>query len=163
MHLLKLAVGIDTVAHLREAQGRRRGAAPTVSHVTRHTPKRATELLDGGSLYWVIRGVIRVRQRLVGIEPASTSALAGDGGGGEGPAPTSARTCRLLLDPVLTPTVPRGHRAFQGWRYLRSEDAPADAPADVSAAAGEGADGGTETTGGLPAAMVAELARLGLL
>ncbi len=153
-HLLKLAVGIDNVAHLREVQARRRGAAATVSHVTRHAPRRAAALLDGGSLYWVIRGVIRVRQRLVGIEPGSTAAE-----GGEGPAPASARSCRLVLDPALIPTVPRGHRAFQGWRYLRGEDAPPDS----SSAAPEGADAEMEAAGELPAAMVAELAKLGLL
>lgn len=149
LHLLKLAVGIDSVAHLREVQAQRRGTAATVGHVTRHAPKRAEALLDGGSLYWVIRGAIRVRQRLVGIEVDAASGRNGDDTG----APR--RACRLVLDPALVLTVPRAHRAFQGWRYLRAEDAPRDAR--------EGEDLETDTAAELPAAMVAELARLGLL
>lgn len=149
LHLLKLAVGIDSVTHLRDVQAHRRGTAATVGHVTRHAPKRAAALLDGGSMYWVIRGVIRVRQRLVGIEPD-----AGPGGSDDDRAP-ARRGCRLILDPALVLTLPRAQRAFQGWRYLRADDAPADVDA--------GEEREAEAGGELPAAMVAELAKLGLL
>jgi hypothetical protein len=150
LHLIKLAVGIDGVAHLREVQARRRATGETLWHPTRHAPKRAEALLDGGSLYWVIRGVIRVRQRLIGLEPATPPLASGDG-----KARVPVRRCLLLLDPVLVTTVPRTQRPFQGWRYLRSEDAPADAAA--------GTAGDEEAKADLPAAMVAELAKLGLL
>jgi hypothetical protein len=142
LHLMKLAVGIDSVAHLRAVQAGRRGEAATFSHLTRHAPKRAEELLAGGSLYWVIRGAIRVRQRLVAVEPGVAAAAAG-----------AAGRCLLVLDPALVETAPRPQRPFQGWRYLKGEDAPADAG---------GVDGG-HLAEELPAEMAAELARLGLL
>lgn len=138
IHLIKLAVGIDSVAHLRQVQAARCGASGSLRHHTRNAPRRAAELTEGGSMYWVIRGVVRLRQRLIGIE------IADKPGAG----------CSLLLDPHLVLTVPRAHRPFQGWRYLRAEDAPADAPETLS---------GEEAQEPLPAAMVAELAKLGLL
>jgi len=137
LHLIKLAVGADGVADIRAYQDRRRAGATTVTHPTRHAPKRADELLAGGSLYWVVRGVIRARQRLVGIEP---------GGAGDQVKPSL-----LVLDPALIETVPRPQRPFQGWRYLKGQDAPADA------------DGNAQAEDELPAEMAAELARLGLL
>ncbi|MCU0894250.1 MAG: DUF1489 domain-containing protein [Rhodospirillales bacterium] len=142
LHLMKLAVGIDSVAHLRAVQEGRRGEQATLSHPTRHAPKRAEELLAGGSLYWVIRGVIRVRQRLVAIEPGVAAVAAG-----------AARPCLLVLDPALVETVPRPQRPFQGWRYLKGEDAPADA----------GAVGAGQPAEELPAELAVELAKLGLL
>lgn len=141
LHLIKLAVGADSVADIRGYQDRRRAEATTVTHPTRHAPKRAEELLAGGSLYWVVRGVIRARQRLVGIEPGG--AAAGD----------PAKPCLLVLDPALIETVPRPQRPFQGWRYLKAEDARADASAGGAAQADDE----------LPAEMAAELAKLGLL
>ena len=140
LHLMKLAVGIDSVAHLRAVQEGRRRGEETLSHPTRHAPKRAEELLAGGSLYWVVRGVIRVRQRLVAVEPG----VAAPSGGVAGP-------CLLVLDPALVETAPRPQRPFQGWRYLKGEDAPADA------------DAARPPDEALPEEMAAELARLGLL
>lgn len=137
LHLIKLAVGADSVEDIRVFQDERRGGASTVTHPTRHAPKRADELLAGGSLYWVVRGVVRARQRLIGIEPGTPAG-----------AP-----CLLALDPELVETVPRPQRPFQGWRYLRADDAPADA--GVAGGSGSGED--------LPEEMAAELARLGLL
>lgn len=143
LHLVKLAVGIDDVDHLARVQQRRRteairaGRGDRLWHLTRNAPRRADELLDGGSIYWVIRGQIRCRQRLVGIEPAVDS----DG-----------RPCnRLLLDPELVRTLPRAHRPFQGWRYLAPEDAPPDLDALPS---------GAEE---MPPEMAAELHALGLI
>jgi hypothetical protein len=143
VHLVKLCVGIDDVEHLarvqakRQADARRKGIAPELKHITRHTPKRADEILDGGSIYWVIKGFIRARQRIVDIRP-------GERADGE-PA------CALVLDPALTTTELRSFRPFQGWRYLAPDRAPPDAPR--TGPAGEGA----------PEAMVAELKGLGLL
>ena len=75
-------------------------------------PKRRDELLDGGSLYWVIKGLVRCRQNLVGIE-----VFRGEDG---------IQRCDLLLDPELVTVVPQPRRPFQGWRYLTPADAPAD-------------------------------------
>ena len=74
-------------------------------------PKRADELLDGGSLYWVIRGEVLCRQRLLGVEPFVDREGIG--------------RCRLQLEPKLTLVQPRPWRAFQGWRYLAAEGCPA--------------------------------------
>ena len=76
------------------------------------TPRRGAQLLDGGSLYWVIRGQVAVRQRLEGIEPFVDAEGIG--------------RCRLWLDPEVAPVVPRPCRPFQGWRYLGDDDAPPD-------------------------------------
>lgn len=141
LHLLKLAVGIEDVEHLAAVQAlrlqeAREGGGPAVlRHLTRNTPRQAAELLDGGSMYWVIKGFVRVRQRLVGVRPVND---------GDGPR------CALVLDPRLVPTNLRPHRAFQGWRYLRLADAPADAAARQAAT-------------DMPEHMATELRELGLL
>ena len=100
-------------------------------------PKRADEILDGGSIYWVIRGEIACREQVLGIEPFTD----GDGIG----------RCRLILDPHCVPVRPRPYRAFQGWRYL----APGDAPPDLGAISK-----GVEA---MPEDMRRELRELGLL
>jgi hypothetical protein len=117
--MIKLCVGVETVDDLLEWQVRRAkerkkaGKAANPFHDTRMTPKRATEMLQGGSLYWVIKHFIIVRQRLIGFEDVRDK----DG----------KPMCRIHLDPELIRTKPRKKRPFQGWRYL----APADAPADL--------------------------------
>ena len=141
IHLIKLCVGVEDVAHLEQLQAlrlrqaREAGGPAQLRHITRHTPRRAAELLDGGSLYWVIKGFIRVRQRIIGIEPVKDA---------DGPR------CALVRDPELVPTEARARRPFQGWRYLRPEDAPPDAVGRVD-------------TADIPAEMAAELRELGLL
>ncbi len=141
LHIIKLAVGIEDVEHLatvqalRLKQARDGGHSETLRHVTRNTPRQTAALLDGGSMYWVIKGFVRVRQRLVGVEAVT---------GGEGPR------CGLVLDPRLVPTVLRAQRPFQGWRYLRPEDASPDA-----------GDRPSETA--IPEDMASELRELGLL
>ena len=118
VHLIKLCVGADDIADLagwqaeRLAEMKRRGEPQVLAHITRMTPKRADELLDGGSLYWVMKGVIRCRQRLIGIEQFAD----GEGIG----------RCRLILDHEIVPTRRQERRPFQGWRYLDAKDAPAD-------------------------------------
>jgi hypothetical protein len=118
LNLIKLCVGCDSVKELqgwikqRIADKKKRGETPEHIHTTRMMPKRCDELLDGGSLYWVIRGNMQARQRLLAIRPFRD----GDG----------VRRCRLVLDPEVTPTEWHPRRAFQGWRYLTLEDAPRD-------------------------------------
>ncbi|WP_339832601.1 DUF1489 domain-containing protein [uncultured Parvibaculum sp.] len=118
LHLIKLCVGADDIADLatwqeaRLAEMKKRKQPQTLVHVTRMTPKRADEILAGGSLYWVMKGVIRCRQRLIGIEPFKD---------GEG-----VKRCRLVLDREIVPTRRQERRAFQGWRYFDPKDAPPD-------------------------------------
>ena len=118
LHLIKLCVGADSLEDLRQwmaakiDEARRRGAPLRHSHVTRMTPKRMEELLDGGSLYWVIKGLIAARQRLASIEQFRD----GDGIG----------RCRLWLDGEVVAVAPRPMRAFQGWRYFDANSAPPD-------------------------------------
>jgi hypothetical protein len=142
LHLIKLCVGVDTLEELAEWQKQRlaelqkKKAKPELIHVTRHAPKRAEELLDGGSLYWVIKGQIAARQKLTDIREVRSK--------------DSPPRCGLVYDAKLVPTLRRAHRPFQGWRYLNPADAPQDA---------------RELKGGkgLPEALRAELAELGLL
>jgi hypothetical protein len=111
LHLIKLAVGVSTPQELRAWMAARAAAGHRSIVHTRQTPKRAAEILDGGSLYRVIKGVILTRQRVLAIETV-----------GEG----AARRCQILLDDALIATAPHPRRAFQGWRYLDPKDAPAD-------------------------------------
>lgn len=121
VHLVKLCVGIDSVQDLRHWQTRRlaslgqAGKFAELCHRTMQTPRRRAEVLDGGSLYWVIKGVILARQRIVDLKEARKE----DG----------SRCCGIVLHPELVATRPHPRRAFQGWRYLEVADAPADAPA----------------------------------
>ena len=118
LHLIKLCVGIDSVEGLiawrarAKAKSRAEGRVAASEHVTRMWPKRADEILDGGSLFWVIKGLVLVRQRITGF----TERTGQDG----------IRRCAIGFDPELVRTVPQPRRPFQGWRYLRPEDAPRD-------------------------------------
>jgi hypothetical protein len=135
LHLIKMAVGIDDLEHLRRFRAQRRETQPLCLVRTRNTPRRAAEILAGGSLYWVIRGQVLVRQRVLEIttEP--------DAGG--------RLLCIINLEHELVPTLPQPRRPFQGWRYLE----PADAPPD------HGEAGSSE----MPWEMLRELKELGLL
>lgn len=118
LHLLKLCVGADSVADMEAWVARRvetnvrAGLGPDTRHTTRMFPKRREELLSGGSLYWVIRGVVLIRQRIVDL----VSVTGADG----------IDRCEIVLDRTLHPTQAQPRRAFQGWRYLTAADAPAD-------------------------------------
>jgi hypothetical protein len=136
VHLIKLCVGVSDIEELAEWQDRRRKQSARVYHVTRMMPTRASELIDGGSIYWVIRGAVLVRQRIEAIERFTDEEGIG--------------RCKLVFDPELVPVRPVPRRAFQGWRYLEPADAPADLPQRLS---------GDE----LPPKLRAELAALGLL
>ena len=112
LHLLKLCVGARGVEDLQTWQARRRAeSAAPLSHVTRMRPKRAEELLNGGSLYWVFQGRILARQRIIGLEEVTREGR---------PA------CAIQLGDEIIRTVPAPRRPFQGWRYLNAADAPAD-------------------------------------
>jgi hypothetical protein len=118
LHLIKLCVGCESVADLevwikqKLKEKKRRGQKPEHIHTTRMVPKRAEELTDGGSLYWVIRGQIMCRERILDIRPFADS----DGIG----------RCRVVLDGKVVLVEPRPRSAFQGWRYLEEKDAPRD-------------------------------------
>lgn len=118
LHLIKLCVGAGSVDELaawidfRRHEALARGQEPEQFHTTRMIPKRADEILDGGSLYWVIKGVVQVRQQVLQIRPFTDS---------EG-----IKRCDLVLKPELILTRSQPRRPFQGWRYLKAEDAPAD-------------------------------------
>ena len=143
LHLIKLCVGADSLEDLREWVSERSliaiaaGMEPHSSHITRMIPKRDQELLDGGSLYWVIKGQVQARQRLLDLKSFT------DAGG--------ISRCELVLGPEVVETEFQPRRAFQGWRYLTDEDAPRDLKS-----LGEGASD-------LPLDLRRELAELGLL
>jgi hypothetical protein len=117
VHIVKLCVGANSVEDLAEWQieqlKRARRVKQRLNPVcgTRMWPKRVKDVLAGGSLYWVIKGVVTVRQNIVAIDDVI------DGHG---------QRCGLYLDPELVRTTPQPRRAFQGWRYLEPKDAPAD-------------------------------------
>ena len=143
LHLIKLCVGCDSVRDLEDwikrklKEKRKRGQKPERIHTTRMVPKRADELVDGGSIYWVIRGEIMCRERILDVRPFVDK----DGIG----------RCGLVLDPKVVLVEPRPYRAFQGWRYLAAKDAPRDL---AKAAPGAAA---------MPEKMRRELRELGLM
>jgi len=137
LHLIKMAVGIEDLDELIEHRRRRRereGEGPCRVY-TRHMPRRAAEVLDGGSIFWVIKGLVRARQRVLGLV--------------HGRDPEGRACCVCELDHALVETEPLPHRPFQGWRYL---DPAAAAPDRI---AGRGDE--------LPPLLVRELRQLGLL
>ncbi|HZD25821.1 MAG TPA: DUF1489 domain-containing protein [Alphaproteobacteria bacterium] len=145
LHLLKLCVGIDSVEQLQQVQASRRenraaaGEPPENVHRTRHFPRRAEEVLAGGSLYWIIKGFVRARQRILRFDELGDS---------EG-----LKRCGIVLDPAVVPTVLQARRPHQGWRYLEERDAPPDLPRQA----------GLAEEDELPPEMAAKLRDLGLL
>lgn len=140
IHLQKLSVGTESIDTLADWQKRlkirrgQEGLSAYPDHITRMMPKRRELLLNGGSIYWVIKGIIQCRNRVIDLQEMRTN----DG----------RKACRIVLDPDLVPVVPMPRRAFQGWRYLKIEDAPKDL-----AALGDAAD--------LPAKLRTKLVDLG--
>lgn len=116
LNIIKLCVGAESVEDLLDWQTQNAAiwAAGTAEHVTRMWPKRAEEILAGGSLYWVIKGVIQARQRIVGLEERR---------GSDGIA-----RCALVLDAEVIRTEMAPRRPFQGWRYLDPAESPRDLP-----------------------------------
>jgi len=139
LHILKLSVGVKEVAQLRAIQALRAAADPPLRHQTRMMPKRRDEILDGGSIFWVIGGFVQVRQRLLDIIEDRWD----DG------TPCAG----LVLDPGLVPVEARPVKAFQGWRYLDAASAPPDVAAMRQAAGAQA----------MPEAMLRELRALCLI
>lgn len=137
LHLIKLAARATGVDDLVNWQSYVRETHGDLFHTTRMMPKRVNELLDDGSIYWVIKRKIRVRQNILDIQPFTDEA--------------GIKRCQIFLDPELIATRQQARRPFQGWRYLPTTDAPEDIPM-----AAEGDDE-------LPEHLKAELMALGLL
>ena len=139
VHLQKLSVGSESIQTLADWQAhivalrQKQGLSAHHVHVTRMFPKRRDDILDGGSIYWVIRGNILCRNRIVALEETTKN---------------GHRACAILMEPDLIPVLPLARRAFQGWRYLQD----GDQPSDITAVEG-GAD--------LPPAFQAKLLDLG--
>lgn len=135
LHLMKLCVGAAAPEELEAWQETRFGGGPA-EHVTRMWPKRESELLAGGSIYWVFEGMMLARQRLLRLDRR----IGADG----------IERCALILDPELVRVAAAPRRAFQGWRYLAAGDAPPDLPR------------GRARETALPAGMARALAEMGL-
>ncbi|MEX1147679.1 MAG: DUF1489 domain-containing protein [Sphingomonadales bacterium] len=137
LHMIRVAVGIDSVDHLRAVQDVRRAGGDFVPVLTGSAPRRTDEIVAGGSLYWIIKGTVQVRQRIVGIDRLEGR--------------PQGKGCRIRLSPDIVLTAPRPRRPHQGWRYLKPDDAPPDR--------------GDEPEGieDLPEAMAARLRDLGLV
>ncbi|MGB3409373.1 MAG: DUF1489 domain-containing protein [Jannaschia sp.] len=114
IHLIKLSVGTESIESLTAWQDSARAKGPDGKprHVTRMWPKREAEVIDGGSIFWVIKGAVQCRQKILRLDEVVRE----DG----------IRRCAIVLEPGLIPVVPTLKRPFQGWRYLRPEDAPRD-------------------------------------
>lgn len=138
LHLIKLCVGVEDPSDLEAWQNKylaETGASHCV-HTTRMWPRRDAEILKGGSLYWVMKGFIKTRQKIIGLEKVT---------GADG-----ISRCAILLDPNMVNVELTPKRAFQGWRYFEG----AQVPRDILKRELQG--------GELPEAMVQELARLGV-
>lgn len=139
IHLIKLCVGAERVEDLTEWQASARAKGPDglPRHVTRMWPKRTEEVLNGGSLYWVFKGLVLCRQRVLRLDE-----ITGQDG---------ITRCGIVLDPSVIRVAPTAKRPFQGWRYLAPEDAPRDLPK------------GREAEDALPQDLQNALAEIGLL
>ena len=137
LHILKLCVGVDEIDDLKRWVADCRKGKDTLDHVTRMFPRRKAEIIPGGSLYWVIRGLILARPPIADLQ-----AVTGDDG---------IERCRIVFKPQIIPVRPTPRRAFQGWRYLEA----ADAPPDLARAA--------KAVQGMPEKMRRELSQLGLI
>jgi hypothetical protein len=138
LHLVKMAVGASDLEELRRFRAQRFAGRGVSWVYTRNQPRRAAAVLDGGSLYWVVKGQIRARQSVTGFHSERDD--------------NGRAYCLILTDPELVATLPRAFRPFQGWRYLLPSDVPKDAP---------GGPGGDFTM--MPDHMLAELRELGLI
>jgi hypothetical protein len=113
LNILKLCVGVDDVDQLRRIQASRLREQGTLLHFTRHRPRRADEIVGAGSLFWIIRGYVQVRQVIVDIQSVSNQ---------------EGKRCAFVLEPQLVLTEHQPRRPHQGWRYLEAADAPPDLP-----------------------------------
>ena len=139
INLIKLSVGSESIETLADWQEMRMAELPDglPRHVTRMWPKREKDILNGGSIYWVIKGVVQCRQRVLRMDE-----VIGEDG---------IRRCAIILDPELHRTQGALKRPFQGWRYLKPEDSPPDLPK------------GRKSEDALPAELNRALAEIGVL
>jgi hypothetical protein len=136
LNLIKLCVGVSEIEEMKSWVKISKGTGEVCDHVTRMFPRRKDEIIPGGSLYWVIRGMILCRQPIADLEPVMGA--------------DEIERCRIVFKPQIITVRPTPRRAFQGWRYLTAEDAPIDMP--------RGSSGGD-----MNEKMRRELAALGLL
>ena len=134
VHLKKLSVGSASVDGLRALQAQRLTNVGRLIHITRNRPRRVEELLNGGSIYWIIKGVMTARQTILDFSEAQRA----DG----------SPACGIVLSPEIVNVVPTRMRIFQGWRYLEVADAPIDIATDIDE--------------DMPSEFVAELRELGI-
>ena len=134
MHLKKLSVGSASVDGLRALQAQRLTNVGRLIHITRNRPRRVEELLNGGSIYWIIKGVMMARQAIVDFVEAERA--------------NGSPACGIVLSPEIVTVVPTRMRIFQGWRYLEVADAPIDI--------------GTDNDENMPSEFFAELRELGI-
>jgi hypothetical protein len=134
VHLKKLSVGSASVDSLRALQAQRLANVGRLIHITRNRPRRVEELLNGGSIYWIIKGVMSARQAIIDFVEAERA----DG----------RLACGIVLSPEIVTVAPTRMRIFQGWRYLEVADAPIDI--------------GTENDENMPSEFFAELRELGI-
>lgn len=139
VNLIKLSVGSDSVESMIEWQASARAKGPDglPRHITRMWPKREAALLNGGSIYWVVQGLVQCRQRILRLDEV----IGSDG----------IRRCAIVLNPDVIRTSVAQKRPFQGWRYLQPGDAPADLPHQ------------RQHEDALPAALSAQLADIGVI
>ncbi|MEM7427211.1 MAG: DUF1489 domain-containing protein [Pseudomonadota bacterium] len=133
---IKLSVGSESIETLEEWQEHRLSQEGKLFHTTRMRPKRREEVLSGGSIYWVIKGMVLCRQKITDLEEFVDA--------------ENISRCRIILDPELVPVRPVPRRAFQGWRYFEPADAPPDLPRNAK-------------LNGIPAQMRQDLTELGLI
>ncbi len=134
VHLKKISVGSASVDCLRALQAQRLANVGTLVHITRNRPRRVEELLNGGSMYWIIKGVMSARQAIIDLVEAERA----DG----------RPACGIVLSPEIVTVAPTRMRIFQGWRYLEVADAPIDL--------------GTNNDENMPSEFFAELRELGI-
>ncbi len=136
VHIIKLSVGSESVESLEDWQAMRLRQEGRIYHTTRMRPRRREDVLSGGSIFWVIKGMVQCRQKITDLEEFVDE--------------ENISRCRFILDQKLVPVRPIPRRAFQGWRYFDVEDAPPDFPKSLAKA-------------DIPVAMRTELAELGLI
>jgi hypothetical protein len=128
LHLIKLCVGVSSLDELIEwrdevlAQKKKKKQPLVYEHTTRQMPKQRDEILNGGSLYWVIAGQIACRSPILDLKPCIKNGIP---------------HCRIVMAPQTIRTHPRPHHPFQGWRYLKAADAPPDIAGQVKASESE--------------------------
>jgi hypothetical protein len=119
LHMIKLVVGVDTIEEMVDWRRQNMAGGPWILR-TRQTPKRATELIEGGSIYRVFKGFVLCRQRILDVNTV-----------GEG----QATRCEITLDEEIVLVAPLPRRPFQGWRYFEHKDVPEDLGGHGEAAA----------------------------